>query len=79
MTTFQPKYKMSQRALWRIRSIIFDYPEQLEEKASRVLHYLKSRHLRDRKAERAFAATGPYSGLTRGELAATGTCETDWF
>lgn len=24
-------------------------------------------------------ALGPHSGLTKRELAATGTCETDWF
>lgn len=79
MTTFQPKYEKSLRALRRMRSKIFGYPENLEAKASRVLHYLKDRHLRDRKAEREMAATGPYSGLTRRELSATGTCETDWF
>jgi hypothetical protein len=79
MTTFKPKYENSKRALRRIRSMIFDYPDNVEQKASRVLHYLKDRHLRDRRAEKAFAPTGPYSGLTRRELAATGTCEADWF
>ncbi|WP_273208704.1 hypothetical protein [Marinobacter subterrani] len=79
MTNFTPKYKQSQRALWRIRSKIFSYPEHLEAKASRVLEYLKERHLRDRRAERLAAPVGPYSGLNRRELAATGTCETDWF
>lgn len=79
MSTFKRKYNKSERALRRLRGIIFDYPEHREAQASNVLHYLKARHLRDRKAEREMAATGPYSGLTRRELTATGTCETDWF
>lgn len=79
MSMFQPKYHKSVRALRRMRSIIFDYPEHQEAQASRVLHILKARHLRDRRDERAHAPTGPYSGLTRRELAATGTCEADWF
>lgn len=79
MTDFTPKYEQSKQALRRIRSKIFDYPEHLETKADRVLRYLKSRYLRDRKAERLAQPTGPYSGLTRRELAASGTCETDWF
>jgi hypothetical protein len=79
MASFTPKYESSKRALRRIRSKIFDYPEHREAQASRVLHYLKARHLRDRAAERACAPTGPYSGLTRRELSATGTCEADWF
>ena len=78
MAEFIAKYQNSQRALRRIRAKIFDYPEDREKQASRVLHYLKARHLRDRAAERLCAPTGPYSGLTRRELAATGTCETDW-
>ncbi|MGX1201180.1 hypothetical protein [Marinobacter sp. MBR-105] len=79
MTNFTPKYPKSKLALRRIRAKIFDYPEHLEAKASRVLHYLKARHLRDRRAERLAQPTGRFSGLTRAELAATGTCETDWF
>lgn len=79
MPIFTPRYTQSKIALRRIRTKIFDYPEQLEAKASRVLEYLKARHLRDRRAERLAQPTGPFSGLTRTELAATGTCEADWF
>jgi len=77
--SFAPKYQNSQRALRRIRQKIFSYPEHREAQASRVLHYLKARYLRDRRDERQHAPVGPYSGLSRRELAATGTCETDWY
>lgn len=72
-------YKKSQFALYRMRSKIFDYPETQEKRASRVLHYLKERMLRGRKIEKQNEQKGAYSGLTRTELRATGTCETDWF
>lgn len=67
----------SEQALRRMRQRIFDYPQDKEEQADRVLLYLKKRMLRNRKNETK--ATGPYSGLTRNELAKTGTCETDWY
>ena len=79
MDIFKPKYERSKRALRRMRSVIFDYPSIQEEQAARVLQYLKKRYLRDRRAEKAFAPVGRYSGLTHRELSATGTCETDWF
>jgi len=79
MAEFTPKYKQSKYALRRIRTKIFDYSKHREAQASRVLHYLKARMMRDRAAERACAPTGPYSGLTRRELAASGTCEAHWF
>ena len=67
---------MSERALRRMRSRIFDYPPAKEAQADRVLKYLKARVLRSRTKQRS---VGPYSGLTKGELLRTGTCETDWF
>ena len=63
-------------ALRRMRQRIFDYPPEKEAQADRVLAYLKTRMLRETSRK---AATGPYSGLTREELARTGTCEPDWF
>lgn len=65
----------SQIALRRLRQKIFDYPPEQEERAARVLHYLKRRVMRQRREHRV----GPYSGLTRRELALTGTCEPDWY
>lgn len=68
----------SEQALCRIRSRIFSYDDTHNEaKAQRVLLYLKKRVMRQRAA--APQRTGQWSGLTRAELARTGTCETDWF
>ncbi len=64
-------------ALRHMRQRIFDYPPEKGEQADRVLRYLIKRMLRERTGRKA--ATGPYSGLTRDELARTGTCEPDWF
>ena len=47
-----------------------------EEKADRVLAYLKDRAMRQ---PRQRGPVGPYSGLTREELRQSGTCEPDWF
>ena len=69
------QYANSARALRQIRQRIFNYPDHKEEQADRVLAYLKMRSLRDQCP----VPVGPYSGLTRRELAMTGTCETDWF
>jgi hypothetical protein len=67
----------SETALRRMRQTIFDYPDDRQEQADRVLHYLKARVLRARQ-ERS-EPVGPYSGLTRSELSRSGTCESDWF
>ena len=67
----------SEQALRRIRARIFAYPEQKEAQAMRVLTYLKKRMMRDR--EQAQEKIGPYSGMTRGQLRATRTCEPDWY
>ena len=66
----------SEQALRRIRNRIFDYPEAQADQAMRVLAYLKTRMMRQRER---IEPVGPYSGLTRGELSKTGTCETDWY
>lgn len=67
-------------ALRRMRQRIFDYPPEKGEQADRVLGYLKERVLGVGKGiGRTRQETGPYSGLTRDELARTGTCEPDWF
>ena len=71
--------KTAQTALRTMRQKIFDYPDDKEEQADRVLTYLKVRMLRERDKVKLPPAVGQWSGLTRGELARTGTCETDWF
>jgi hypothetical protein len=73
------KYQRSTAALRRIRQKIFDYPEHKEAQANRVLGHLKTRKLRDIHVERANETKGPFSGLTRRELVASRTSETDWF
>ena len=67
----------SEQALRRIRQRIFDYPEDKEAQADRVLAYLKKRMLRNRT--NIIELKGQYSGLTKRELVLTGTCETDWY
>ena len=69
-------YANSAQALRRMRQRIFSYSSKREAQADRVLAYLKMRSLRD---PGPVPPAGPYSGLTRPELARTGTCETDWF
>ena len=69
-------YRQSTVALRRMRQRIFDYPDQQEAQADRVLLYLKQRSLRD---PGPLPSVGPYSGLTKAELHKTRTCETDWY
>lgn len=66
----------SEMALRRLRAKIFDYSEDKEDQSARVLQYLKRRVAR---TQRRCLSVGPYSGLTRRELAQSRTCETDWF
>lgn len=60
-----------------IRRTIFDVADEEATKMSAELESLKSR-LRELEPAPA-PVRGPWSGLTRGELAATGTCEPDWY
>jgi hypothetical protein len=69
----------AQKALRDMRRKIFDYPDDKEKQADRVLSYLKVRMLRELDKVKPQERTGKWSGLTRGELSRTGTCETDWF
>lgn len=65
------------RILRHIRQRVFDYPAAVEEKVERVMQQVKRRVLE--KQETAPVERGPFSGLTRAELAKTGTCEADWY
>lgn len=69
------------RVLRSLRNNIWGYDNTPNEtKAARVLRAVKTRVLQQEKAQREKERrTGPYSGLTRAELARTGTCETDWY
>ena len=73
MNTTHTKYE---NILRRLRQRAFDYPESMAEKFDRVLGKVKSRMLSARPS--ALEKRGPFSGLTRGELAMSRTCETDW-
>jgi len=54
-----------------------------DKESARVQHALlrAKRHCSDLFRQRAEASIkrGPYSGMTRRELAQSGTCEPDWF
>jgi hypothetical protein len=69
--------QLEERALRNMRDRIFDYSDDKAEQADRVLLILKHRALRSRPVTKQ--QTGPFSGLTCGELRASGTCEPDWF
>ena len=67
----------SEQALRKMRQKVWSWPsEEKEAQADRVLCYLKRRVLR---LPQHREPTGPYSGLSRRELALTGTCEPDWY
>lgn len=73
-------YAKSARSLLRMRQKIWDFDDTPKEaQADRVLRYLKARKMRGIAIAKTDLPVGPYSGLTRQELAATGTCEADWF
>lgn len=60
----------------RIRGVMFSLSEHDQERAGESIDRLKARLAEARKAPEK---KGPFSGLTRKELAASGTCEADWF
>ena len=67
---------------WRIRRLrhnplLFDSDE--DHKIHRILGKALARRRKLREKYEPPAAKGQYSGMTKRELAATGTCETDWF
>lgn len=63
----------------RIRNKVFDYPPEMDEKVTRVLRKCVAKKIEQRDKAAGPEPKGPYSGLTRRELALTGTCETDWY
>lgn len=81
MATLMENMQKAEFRLHRMRSRIWDLPAAKEEQGARVLSYLKKRFLRVKAQVENMTPTivGKYSGLTRKELARTGTCETDWF
>lgn len=64
------------RILRRMRQRIFSYPSDKEAKAERVIGAVKCKVMAQPQPP---PVRGPFSGLTRRELNASGTCETDWF
>lgn len=68
-----------QRLLCRLRSDARRWRDGPEaERIGRLINKAKTRMFVWR-ARQADEPKGPYSGLTRSELAKSGTCETDWF
>ena len=66
-----------QPILRRLRQKAFDYPPEMDNKFARVITKVKARSMAQETREPQ--KRGPFSGLTRHELAASRTCETDWF
>jgi len=66
--------------LRRLRQKAFDYPSELDDKFARVITKVKARSMvQEARKPVAPQKRGPFSGLTRSELAASRTCETDWY
>jgi hypothetical protein len=63
----------------KIRQTIFDLPENDQDAATEQIGFLKTQLRKALVKEESPAPKGPYSGLTKRELAQSGTCETDWF
>ena len=76
----EARFDKAQRMLRALRRKVFDYEDEgKDEKCGRLITRCKARLAPRWKAQDEARARGPYSGLTRRELAASGTCETDWF
>lgn len=65
----------SQMRQLRRQAMEVDYPSPELDAIHAQMQIIQSQ-IKDLKAAQP---VGPFSGLTRRELAATGTCETDWF
>ena len=68
------------KVIWKLRTGergVFCNDDKIADHASRVLGKVLDR--RAKLYGQAKRYVGPYSGLTRQELARTGTCETDWY
>jgi hypothetical protein len=61
----------------RLRGVMFSLSESDQELAGESIDRLKARLIESRK--RDTETRGQFSGLTRKELAASGTCEADWY
>ncbi len=68
-----------ERRIRHLRTIIWDCEtEEQEREMDRQLMEAKASLFKAREREEP-VQVGPFSGLTRRELAMTGTCETDWY
>jgi hypothetical protein len=78
ITDTRTQLALAELRVARLRSHLCRFPleQELPEGLSDELDQAKEqlRKLRDKTPE----SVGRYSGLTRAELAKTGTCETDW-
>lgn len=63
----------------RLRSQIGSLPEGDEREAALSAELTASLAELKAQREKPVPVVGPFSGLTRSELARSGTCETDWF
>lgn len=64
--------------LRRLRQKAFEYPAEKDAQFARVISRVKTRSMQQEQAKRLPEKRGPFSGLTRAEIAASRTCETDW-
>lgn len=74
--------KVAERELRRLRSMLFDNPTpEQEAQIEREIDEVKYNLLKatERRDQFRSQQKGPYSGLTRGELRASGTSEPDWY
>lgn len=58
---------------------LYDGSGRRDDQIYRMIGKAQALLKREREREARKPAVGPYSGLTRQELRASGTCETDWY
>lgn len=73
----ETRLQRADRRLHWLRSVVFYVLESREAQVARAMDTAKTQ-VSQRKDSHG-SSRGPYSGMTRGELAKSGTCEPDWF
>jgi len=74
------RYQRAEKVLRQVRQRVHDYEDAGKlEKAQKVMATCKRILTPLWEMQRQHRQVGPYSGLTRSELQASGTLETDWY
>ena len=82
-SAYQRKHESSPRQRYTrlsriLDSLAFSIPPEIEQRFEKVRAKVRAK-VRNFQDFSPSPLTGPFSGLTRAELAMSRTCETDWF